>query len=92
MNLEIINKKTHEISHYRKPAKTDFTYQGIPIPIFELTQNGEVILFTLTALTAKEEWDKLSTGQKTAADPKWRNLMENLDPEGNPIIVMLTLR
>ncbi len=92
MNLEVINKKTHEISHYRKPEKTDFIYKGIPIPIFELTQNREIILFTLTALEAKEKWVALSAGQKTTADPKWRKLMEKIDPEGNPVIVAMTLK
>ncbi|MFA5817513.1 MAG: 6-bladed beta-propeller, partial [Bacteroidales bacterium] len=89
MNLELINKKTHKISHYRKPAKTDFIYKGIPVPVFELTQNGEVILYTLTALDAREKWDELSAEQKATADPKWRKLMETIDPEGNPIIVMI---
>jgi hypothetical protein len=92
LNLEIINKKTHEVSHYVKPEKTEFLFHGIPVPVYNLIQNGDRILYSLSAITARENWDALSTEQKTNADPKWRKLMENLDPEGNPIVVMLSLR
>jgi hypothetical protein len=68
LNLEIINKKTHEVSHYRKPEKTDFLYKGIPFPLFDLTQNGDIMLYALTALDAKEKWDALSPDQQAKAD------------------------
>lgn len=92
LNLAIINKKTHEVRHYRKPEKTEFLFHGIPVPVYYLIQNGDKILYSLTALTAKEEWDKLSARQKADADPKWRQLMEKIDPVANPIMVTLWLK
>ncbi len=39
LKLNVINKKNHSVKYYQNPEKRDYYYQGIPIPIFSLTQN-----------------------------------------------------
>ena len=92
LNLEIINKRTHEVSHYVKPEKTEFLFHGIPVPVYNLLQNGDKILYSLTAVTARDAWEALSKEQQANADPKWRKLMENIDPEGNPIVLIMKVK
>ncbi len=86
--LAVVNKKNHEITFYEDP-NTNFTYQGIPIMMFYLTQNGNRMVYSIMAIDAIERWENLSDEDKASANPKWRELMENIDPEGNPIICML---
>ena len=87
--LAVINKKTRNITYYQKPEEGHFLYNGIPVPMFYLTQNGNKLVYSISALDAIENWDKLSDEQQVASDQDWKKLMENLDPESNPIICVL---
>ncbi len=87
--LAVINKKTHSIKYYTQPKSHGFTYSGIPIPMFSLTQNMDCFVYSMPAIEALENWEKLSQEEQGKSDPKWKKLMENLDPESNPIVCML---
>jgi len=89
IHLAVINKKNHSVSYYQKPEKRDFYHQGIPIPMFSLTQNQDCFIYSLSAMDALEKWEQLTPEEQSSSDPKWRKLMENLDPESNPIVCML---
>jgi hypothetical protein len=89
LDLAVVHKKKHSITYYRKPEKRDFHYQGIPIPMFSLQQNGDCFVYSLSALEALEKWELLTAEEQASSDPKWRGMMENLDPESNPIVCML---
>lgn len=71
------------------PKSHGFTYSGIPIQMFSLTQNMDCFVYSMPAIEALENWGKLSAEEKADSDPEWKKLMENLDPESNPIICML---
>ena len=89
LKLAVINKKNHSVNYYQKPEKRDFYYEGIPIPIFFLTQNADCFVYSLSALDALEKWELLTSEEQSSSDPEWRKMMENLDPESNPIVCML---
>ena len=89
IHLAVINKKNHSVSYYKKAENRDFYYQGIPIPMFSLTQNQDCFVYSLSAMDALEKWEQLTPEEQSSSDPKWKELMENLDPESNPIICML---
>ena len=88
IHLAIINKKDHSINYYLMP-ENGFYFRGIPVNPFNLTQNGDCFVLSLTALDALEKWDKLTTEEQDSSDPEWKKLMENLDPESNPIMIKL---
>ena len=89
LKLAVINKKNHSVYYYQKPEKRDFYYKGIPVPIFSLTQNADCFVYSLSALDAIEKWELLTAEEQSSSDPEWREIMENLDPESNPIICKL---
>jgi len=89
LKLAVINKKNHSVHYYQKPEKRDFYYEGIPIPIFSLYQNGDCFVYSLSALDALEKWELLTSEEQAASDPEWKKMMENLDTESNPIICRL---
>lgn len=90
--LAVINKKNNSILYYQKPEKRDFYFEGIPIPMFQLSQNPDCFVYSLSAIDALDKWDLLTDEEKEASNPEWMKLMENLDPEGNPLVCMLYAR
>lgn len=89
LHVAIVNKKNKQVTYYENPGNSDFYFNGIPVPLYSLTQNGESFVYSISAIKALEYWDKLTDEDKAASDPEWKVKMEDLEPDDNPIICKL---